>query len=79
MFLIHLPLIHSLSGIFCSVNVSLAALRVRCFYRLKQCRKKGWAKYGYGALDLSHLPSSDKVLNRTNVSGTSPKFEYCEC
>lgn len=46
--------------------------------RLKQCKLKGWSKYGYGALDLMHLPSSDKVLHRTNVSGTSPKFEYCK-
>ncbi|KAF6027507.1 hypothetical protein EB796_014173 [Bugula neritina] len=42
----------------------------------KQCRIKNWIKYGYGALDLTYLPSSDKILSRTNVSGTSPKFEY---
>jgi len=43
---------------------------------MKLCRKREWSKFGYGALDLAHLPASDKLLNRqTNVSGTSPKFD----
>ena len=52
-------------------------LHVYCI-RLKHCKTKGWNKYGYGALDLMHIPSSDSLLSRTNVSGTSPKFDYCE-